>query len=283
MPNASRSIVGDWMHYIDDSRYLSELSIPGTHDSATSLYHNVNEATQGWTRCQDLDIEVQLQRGIRFLDIRMRYDRSVSPAVLRLCHGRSDMDRDFGYVLDVCQRFLATHNFECIVMSVKNESGEDEAAFADLFEASIAKPDSREFWHTGAGVPKLGEVRRKIVLLRRYQVGGLTNGAKAPGIDATHWPDNCPFRHRNYDGVQFDVQDEYKIYSHFNRSRKFDDYVRPSLLDAVRDSDPRKLFINFASGTGTVWPATLAKTTNPKLYDFFRAAAPGRYGIVPMD
>ncbi|UHQ24446.1 phosphatidylinositol-specific phospholipase C domain-containing protein [Lysobacter sp. 5GHs7-4] len=283
MPNASRTVVGDWMRYIDGSRYLSELSIPGTHDSVTALFHSAVGMKEGWTRCQDLDIEVQLQRGIRFLDIRMRYDRSVSPAVLRLCHGSSDMERDFGYVLGICQRFLTTHNFECIVMSVKNESGEDEAAFAELFETSIAKPANREFWHTGTTVPTLGEVRRKIVLLRRYNVGGLTNGARAPGIDATYWPRNCPFRHRNGDKVDFDVQDEFEVYSHFNRSRKFDGYVRQTLLDAVRDPDRRKLFINFASGTGSVWPATLAETTNPKLYDFFRNAAPGRYGIVPMD
>ncbi|KRA19881.1 phosphatidylinositol-specific phospholipase C domain-containing protein [Lysobacter sp. Root604] len=277
MPNASRAVVTDWMRYVDDSRYLSELSIPGTHDSVTALYRSDIGMKEGWTRCQDLDIETQLRQGIRFLDIRLRYDNAVSPPVLRLCHGSSDMERTFDYVLGVCERFLAAHNFECIVMSVKNEQpGHHDQAFADLFAASIAHSGSREFWHTGKTVPKLGEVRRKIVLLRRYQPGAI-------GIDATYWPDNCPFRHLNADGVLFDVQDEYKIYSHFNRASKFDVYIERALSDAVRDPDKRKLFINFASGTGTVWPITLAETTNPKLYRFFRAAAPGRYGIVPMD
>ena len=283
MPNASRSVVGDWMRHIDDSRYLSELSIPGTHDSITSLFHSEIGMIEGWTRCQDLDLDEQLRHGIRFLDIRLRYDDSASPPVLRLCHGQSDMERDFGYVLGVCERFLEAHRSECIVMSIKNERADHHQAFADLFAATIERPGNRAFWHTGKTVPSLGEVRGKIVLLRRYAAGAARAGRPAPGLDATDWPGGYPFRRRNGDGVDYQIQDEFGGYTHFNRSSKFDTYVRQTLLDAVRDGDRRKLYINLASGTGSVWPITLAETTNPKLYQFFRAAPPGRYGIVPMD
>ncbi|WP_158549166.1 phosphatidylinositol-specific phospholipase C domain-containing protein [Lysobacter silvisoli] len=278
MPQATRGVVGDWMRYIDDGRYLSELSIPGTHDSVTALFHSGIGMVEGWTRCQDLMIEEQLQRGIRFLDIRLRYDSSGKQPVLRLCHGKSDMERDFGYVLGVCERFLSAHNHETIVVSIKNDrpDQDDARAFAQLFEATIGVRARSEYWHTGKTVPTLGEVRRKMVLLRRYSEG-------TQGIDATYWPRNCPFRKLNGDGVSFDVQDEFEVYTHANRDKKFDAYVLDTLRDAVNDKDPHKLFINFASGTGTVWPATLAETTNPKLYGYFVGARPGRYGIVPMD
>lgn len=188
------------------------------------------------------------------------------------------MERDFGYVLGVCERFLSAHDSETIVVSIKNDRPDqgDGFAFATLFESIIGARARSEYWHTGKTVPKLAQARRKMVLLRRYSDGKL-------GIDATTWPRNCPFRHTNGDGVQFDVQDEFEIYTHANRGKKFDTYIRKTLGDAVDDGDPSKLFINFASGTGTVWPITLAETTNPKLYSYFVGARPGRYGIVPMD
>lgn len=284
MPHASQPVVDDWMKRIDDSRLLTELSIPGTHDSLTALIQGNSMPTQAMATCQRLSLAQQLQRGIRFIDVRLRYAAQLGPALV-LCHGAGMFGVDMGYepryaVVDVCRAFLSAHPSETIVMSVKNEDqGNDERAFADLFASIVQDPAYRGLWHTGREVPTLGSVRGKIVLLRRYEQGPL-------GIDASYWLKNAPFRHTNGDGVSFDVQDEFREYSLLNADNKFDKYVRKTLADAVKDPDPRKLFLNFASGTssfGAITPKRLAQTTNLKLHRYVRQAEPGRYGIVPMD
>src|SRR6266850_2447710 len=58
-----------WMLSVNDSSWLSELSIPGTHDSgARRDSFPQHEASQ----CQKLAISEQLQIGARFLDVRCR-------------------------------------------------------------------------------------------------------------------------------------------------------------------------------------------------------------------
>ena len=63
MPNAMQFVLSDWMRSIDDARLLSELSIPGTHDSLASLVDDSSALTQAWAKCQDLSLTQQLERG----------------------------------------------------------------------------------------------------------------------------------------------------------------------------------------------------------------------------
>lgn len=55
----------NWMNYIDGSTLLSQINIPGTHDSGTT-YIKGSAANQ----CQNLTIADQLELGARYLDIR---------------------------------------------------------------------------------------------------------------------------------------------------------------------------------------------------------------------
>ena len=54
------------MENISKDTKLSELSIPGTHDSTTQ-YVNLSPIFQ----CQDTDIQTQLENVYRYLDIRL--------------------------------------------------------------------------------------------------------------------------------------------------------------------------------------------------------------------
>lgn len=278
MSSNSSRVVENWMGALDDHHLLSELSIPGTHDTMTYLVQGGWVPEMGWATCQELSLEGQLQRGIRFIDVRLFVDRPNGP-VLHLCHGSVDIAYSMEYVMEGCCRFLRENPSECIVVSVKNDRDDraDQPLFAELVAATVNDPRYRDFWYTGKTVPRLGDVRRRMVLLRRFPLSDL-------GINANErWPDNQPFTYTNTDGVKFDVQDEYKSYSHFNRSKKFNSYVLPTLRAAIGDTDMGKVFINFTSGTGSVWPRTLAETVNPMVADYFANAQPGRYGILPMD
>ena len=54
-----------WMSFLDDDIYLSEITIPGTHNSAARY------VTLGYAmKCQDTSIYEQLENGYRYLDLR---------------------------------------------------------------------------------------------------------------------------------------------------------------------------------------------------------------------
>lgn len=59
----------NWMNYIDNSRTISELSIPGTHGSM-ALYGSV---LGDILINQTMNLDIQLNSGIRYIDIRCRH------------------------------------------------------------------------------------------------------------------------------------------------------------------------------------------------------------------
>ena len=59
--------VDPWLSKVNDSKLITEMSIPGTHDSgATHSFFDVAG------KCQDLSIKTQLKIGVRFFDIRLQ-------------------------------------------------------------------------------------------------------------------------------------------------------------------------------------------------------------------
>ncbi|MDO2411085.1 hypothetical protein QUB72_12190 [Enterococcus faecium] len=59
----ARTYNRNWMSQLRDDVRLSELSIPGTHNSATATYRG---GFSGYVRTQSIDIRRQLDNGIRF-------------------------------------------------------------------------------------------------------------------------------------------------------------------------------------------------------------------------
>jgi len=155
-----------WMARLPDAHLLSQLSLPGTHD--TCALHD--GFSFGFAKCQSWALGDQLNAGIRFLDIRCRHlgDR------FAIYHGIIDQRMGFDEVRDVCRDFLKQHPTECIVMSVKEESSAkgNTRSFAETF-AAITQDDGK-LWHISTKMPKLQEVRGRVVLLDRVgTLGGL--------------------------------------------------------------------------------------------------------------
>ena len=87
----------NWMHSLNDDVSLSQLSIPGTHNSGARY-----ETWPGTSQCQDLSIDEQLEAGVRFLDIRCCHRNNT----FRIYHGMEDQHLSFDDVLDTCISFL---------------------------------------------------------------------------------------------------------------------------------------------------------------------------------
>ncbi|MGX7667974.1 phosphatidylinositol-specific phospholipase C [Flavobacterium pedocola] len=274
----------NWMSYLDDSKKLSQLTIPGTHDSCTYRIYNkggINTyGTLGLSDaaiCQTMSITEQLNKGIRFLDIRLKG--------LNIYHNTVDLKFTWDEMIRDCISFLDRNPSESIIMSVKDENKETNETLYNILWPKI-EGDHR--WCTKDEDVTLKDIRNKLVLFRRFYVNPKPH---AVGIDAySDWPQNST---KNSDhAVKMRIQDEYQSYVLGQLDHKYKNYVLPRLEEAKRgDYGPDRLYVNFTSGTGGVFPATLAtgynsnyKGTNYWLNDYF-INNPGKqaYGIIPMD
>ncbi|PSK93039.1 phosphatidylinositol-specific phospholipase C domain-containing protein [Taibaiella chishuiensis] len=269
----------NWMNFVSSRKKLSDLTIPGTHDSGTwklsGLYH-----------CQDRSLGEQLQAGIRFLDIRLKPSGKADE--LEVWHAGGNAHLNFrNDIVGVCRDFLAKNPSETIIMSIKDESQtyvRKEAFYNRLHD------DMLSFGHLfflQPKIPVLGEVRGRIVLLRRCWANA------SEGIDVTGgWPDGGNYKNgkhswTNAADIPFTVQDKYSGFLSVRRGDKFNDHVLPLLNEAANNAD--RLYINFTSavldggGSLPAPPRLLAEATNRLLLAYLNNKPQARYGIIAMD
>lgn len=255
------------MSSIDGEKFLHELSIPGTHDSGALV-----ETVRGTAKCQNLSIEQQLQSGVRFLDIRCRH---IGDA-FAIHHGPVYQELNFTDVLQSVTAFLLANPSETVIMSVKEEYSPEgnTRSFAETFISYVER--NPRIWHLGPEVPKLNDVRGKIVLLRRFNDPGNRGIAAAASV----WPDDTTGTLEGPPSIR--VQDVYKVWDRGNK------WTYITSLFGEMPSNPATLYLNFASGYSP-WTfgipdiPHIADYIIPRLDGFFSQAQPRRYGIVVMD
>ncbi|MDD6021422.1 MAG: phosphatidylinositol-specific phospholipase C [Oscillospiraceae bacterium] len=256
-----------WMTDISDSAYISEISIPGTHDSG-ALY----EPVQPSAKCQSSTIADQLDMGVRFLDMRC----VISGCGFNIVHGVVYQAQTFDDVLDTCGAFLRENPTETIIMSVKPdlEKLNSVRLFTKILKKYIDK--SPDMWYTDDAIPTMGQVRGKIVLFNRFDPDcGL-------GLNAADWPENTSFIISN-NGYNIHVQDYYKIES----TDKEWGYIESLLQQAYYETEkPANLYVNFLSGYSSKIlpnPPDVAQDINPRFAGFISSAPKGCFGIILFD
>lgn len=176
-----------WMKYVDDNKFLDELSIPGTHDSGTCSVDNDTEPQSSQVKCQQDYIPTQLLEGIRYFDIRL--GKGDNPGIDHGMYYLLKKDAYFLHLSDVIgyfKTFLNENPTEALIMLVSrgNDEATDESvttAFAKVLD------DNPKLFYTSSRVPTLGEVRGKIVLLRRFGLDGDSVSGHTWGLDLTEW------------------------------------------------------------------------------------------------
>jgi len=268
VPLAVSAAPSNWMNERNGNLLISDLSIPGTHDSGARF-----EPFPGTAKCQNWTIDQQLNAGVRFLDIRCRHINDA----FAIHHGSVYQNMNFDDVLNMVSTFLSNNPTECVVMSVKEEynASNDTRTFAQTFDSYVAKNPG--LWSLGSTIPTLGQVRGKIVLLRRF-------GGTSEGIDATNWADNATF----FNGSNLRVQDNYNVSSN---NTKWNQIVSLFNETATGNAWNGVQYINFTSGVQSIIGipniTNVSNDINSRLYNYLIAnpfTAPGRkYGIVAMD
>jgi len=248
----------DWMAGLPDNIPLAEVSMPGTHNSASfavggDTAGRIAMAVVKASRCQSWDLGTQLAMGVRFLDLRVHPDGQLCHGPV-LCGGLT-----LGGIFGICSAFLRAHPREVLLARVKDQGA--SAASARGVEALIRHlaESASHALYLQMRLPVVGEVRGRIVLLCDWAGGQL-------GI---RWGSSAML-----------LQDEYWHKSGASKWRA----VRRHLGFAA--PSPDRLQVHFTSATSLPrkTPITIARSVNRRLSDHLRCAPGLRYlGIVVMD
>ena len=259
----------NWMSGVRDDVYLSDLSIPGTHDSGARI---VDSIATTWAKCQNLTITDQLKIGVRYLDMRLEYDTSCKDNI-RVVHSTINVwNGNNGAltlyeVLNECYAFLDSNPSETIIMSVKEDDGNNASALANAIWDLIYKNPNK--WYYSTTTPQMKYARSKIVLASRIsQVGaGLNLSWGDQGSDGGSVEINS----------SLEVQDRYSM----GTSPKWSNAVKP-MLD--KEKPDRKWFLNFLSTTGAGTSGVVACSNNMNdAFYLYEAKNNKCYGIVVFD
>ena len=269
----------DWMGRLDDGLLLSDINIPGTHDSATQYVQ-----LAWFSKCQFKDIGGQLEAGYRYLDIRLGADGER----LKLMHGFTSCKSSalggslyLDEVLAQCYAFLDEHPSEAVIFAVKQEHGDETVtAFQTLLNAYIS--DAPERWLLTDTIPTLGEARGKLVLMRRCEdEAGLGAAAGIPLL----WPNQNGHEDLSLSTAMTDngsyrlwVQDRYEYDA-------VDKWAAFTAGMAQNGAQPGDIALHFLSTKGTAaygHPFSFARALNPQLLGY-EAPEGGRFGWVVVD
>ncbi|POS79215.1 phosphatidylinositol phospholipase C [Diaporthe helianthi] len=222
----SRPVLGydltGWMGALDDGAWLSGLTIPGTHDSCA-------RSNIPYVRTQYLSVTQQLAMGIRFLDLRLRRN---DDGRLYCYHGGVPINMpkglSFESVMDEVWEFIGPKEggkraTETVLISINNDNrSKDQKTnpkpFYDAVKEAIDSTPAYEGdngsgsrWYTAPLTARLGDVRGKAVLLRRYYGDPDVPPTQRMGLDLEEWEqDNPDFTIVTPSGVRVRLQDKWR-------------------------------------------------------------------------
>ena len=171
----------NWMASLPDNVYITQLSIPGTHDAATSTCSGVSK-TQTYT------ISQQWEKGVRVFDLRPTDENDDGP----IYHGsgifRSSTGTTLKAELGNLKTKLAANSTEFAIVIIRNENntGQDNGKWKEVIKPILdAYNDVLTEWNPDL---RLGDVRGKILVFARDEVTE-TKAAKV-----WDWGDNQTYK-----------------------------------------------------------------------------------------
>lgn len=180
-----------WMKGLNDSAYLCDLSIPGTHDSGAT--HSIFDVSG---KCQDISIKKQLQIGVRFFDLRLQLINDE----FQIVHSFVKQNLKFSEtVKDFCE-FLSQNPSEFLLLSIKKEADSQNStlSFEDALNKELS-PLSNAIYGGDKLPQTVGEVRGRAIIISR--------SVENMGIPASKgWIDDDSF-----DLGELYVQDNYNV------------------------------------------------------------------------
>ncbi|KAF4496122.1 PLC-like phosphodiesterase [Fusarium agapanthi] len=198
---AALSYFNTWVYavwnVVDQTISISALSIPGTHDSCSSAWHDLPSPLNGWIRCQDMSITQQLNAGIRYFDIRASYKnipaRNRGEQVpLTAVHGDYVLGLSIEDVLGFFYAWLDTHPTEAVILQLKDDGKTTNSQYVSNDFYTLIQPNLAKYWLFAETIPTLDQIKGKIQLVRRVPVPNACRPKETFGIKVyNNWPQNA--------------------------------------------------------------------------------------------
>lgn len=274
----------NWMEYLPDDTYISQITLPGAHNSAA------RNVMLGYVmRCQNTSIAQQLEDGYRYLDFRVAVEETENGERLKMvhnfasCHQSGNLFSDYLYFDDSVSdvyKFLQQHPKETVIINIKIE--DDYYDVSDIQKLLISEiRANKDYWYTEDEIPTLGEVRGRIILATRFKD---ETASEITGLNMI-WPEqdnrvpsDIPYDLFVNSDYRFWVQDRYK----YSVENKYE-----AVVDGLEncEADENTLFLNFVStsGDGKVGhPYGYAQALNGLLMEYDLKSETS-YGIIIVD
>uniref|UniRef100_A0AAZ3Q235 Phosphatidylinositol-specific phospholipase C X domain-containing protein n=1 Tax=Oncorhynchus tshawytscha TaxID=74940 RepID=A0AAZ3Q235_ONCTS len=238
-----------WMADLPDSRPLSEVTMPGTHNTM-AIYGGALAECQSWS------LASQLRAGVRFLDVRVRHVRGN----LTIHHGVSYQRAHFGDVLEGVADFLREYPSEMVLMRLKEEFSETFDIYGAVVSYIHLYADWDLLWHSRL-MPTVGQARGKLIVLQDF--GGPDLGMRYSSLD---------------------IADDWKVPTLLHVAEKWQSVHEH--LETAHVGNKAYIFLTYGSGAGIfAYPNAIAQRINARLYDYLMAlmGQNRRFGIITMD
>lgn len=166
--NGSFAVADNWMSRLPDGLYVSQVSIPGTHDSATGDGFSGMGKLLGpsYARTQDASIAEQWASGIRAFDLR---PCTTSDGYLNINHGIIATSVRFDNALCQIRDSLIANPTEFVVIHIRHEEEGDEDGYdyASLLLEVLGRADLKDYFADFSRDLTVGDLRGKMLLTSR--------------------------------------------------------------------------------------------------------------------
>ena len=234
-----------WMKSIPDNTKLSQMTIPGTHNSC-ALHGICCARTQSWS------LPEQMKAGLRYFDIRLRLYNNT----LRAFHAFVDQKDTFDIILSYALHFLEENPSESIIMQIiaEHKSKNCKKTMPELYEEYTKNIKEKILEYKYKDIT-MGDIRGKILIIKIFH----KSTKYLPGfLIQNNWSVNTRF--------SINIKKR-KIKENFHRALAF--------------KNNNKIFLNYlscSSDYALMTPYTAAKKCN-KLALRYK----GRLGIILAD
>lgn len=287
----STSTVGNnWITPLDGSIYVSQMSIPGSHDAATG---EKMETFIGdlFAQTQENTLQVQWNLGIRCFDLRPAIHKKGSTDELWLYHGKTQVSISWATAMNTIKANLTDHpgEFAIVLFRHEDESTVNKDNDPTNFNTYMTNwVNANKGWIVDWRPDiTIGECRGKLILISRFSGSwdyGCFTGWSHDAAGTTAIVKNAS---GSASGTMY-VQDYYNSSSHDAKFTSIKTYLDIAQKFHTVDAMKNHWMLNHISGyvdisTSNTYRANAA-AQNPKVIEYLHnRTTPGSTGILLFD
>ena len=153
-----------WMKEIPDNIKISELTIPGTHDSCSYKIAGLGKLVSFAAKTQSWNLEEQMKAGLRYFDIRLRSYNNT----LHCFHGPVDLGQNFDNILKIASSFLNKNKSEGLIMQIVSEYEDKNCSksLEQMYQEYIEGYRNITMEYNNTTIPTMGEIRGKLFFIK---------------------------------------------------------------------------------------------------------------------